>query len=1218
MSFDISRFIFDPWNDYYGVVMEQGRVQLDSDWNEWLAELSRRIRAGTMDTLGRAVYPSTTPFAFHITASHDAAGNHIAIGAGRMYVDGLLAENHGPAGAAAWDPGLDEMSGAPQVAGAAEVTIDFTKQPYLPGATLPPGNGPFLAYLDVWRRPVTYLENPRLVDKAVAVDTTGRLQTVWQVKLLDVSAVPGGVTCATPDASIGPWKTLIQPSAGQLTNGVVATAPSGPCCLTSNTGFTGLENQFYRVEIHRPGILATGTSTPYPLPAGSPTATFKWSRDNGSVQTGVTGIAAVHNTAGNPASQLTVLSLGRDQVLGFAPGNWIEITDDTLELNGTHGELHQIDSIDFAARTITLDSPVSAASFPTDGQGQTDQSRHTRITRWDQAGKVYLSDGVTVWVDLGAAGATGDVPVPPAGTTLILENGITVKFGLNPSTGALYTGDYWGFAARTADASVDPLTNAYPFGIHHHYARLAIVTFPSGATDCRVEWPPTAGGGCCECTVNVSPADLTGGKTLQGILDQFKNLQTITTICLMPGVYSLPSPLRFLPAYSHIHIKAAQPGTVTIQAQPGRESQFIDGMVVMDNVSDTALIGLNFLVPIAPFAAPNGTFAGLPLASLPPDVQSILKILVVSIGVRPVNCVGLTIEGCQFQFADLLKNAPNKFAFAVGILASGRCSNFQVTGTDFRAIDGAFVAGFLMTPMVAFTAPGAAVAAGRANLSLRPLAAALSVHSAIRAAVSRVPEFANSNLLASAPANLATPITSAINSGAPAAAFSAALAANGGKVLPSSLHESTFEGNSLEHPTIAALALAETGRVTFRENSVADGGAGFWFLSPAITSVVFNQGLGFATTGVSIAMGYPLPQGDVTPAANFIAVPPAPVPARIFAGSKNFTDSTGILWLPDVAAKTAVTISGGLLAQPPQPAPVSNAQPGATDQPLYQSERYGANFTYTFPSLPLGFYQVTLKFAEIFYTNPSTNKGARVFNVAINGTQVLTDFDVVADVGGANVADDQIFPNIIPNSSGQIVIQFTGTTIGKDPNAKIGAVEVLPQWAAAPAGPDEITFFFSQLAELAQQAYTAPPGAATALRVEANEMQRLASTGLLALGTDVNNSSVPGSLLMSGNRIFLTTGEISGQGLIQLVLSTAVDILAISRCVITGNLVWTAGIEKRKRGLLLLAVPAPPPAIMVSANVFQGIILVEPEHYPAGSGVPAPMNSWAFLNTVLP
>src|SRR5438270_5247006 len=114
MSFDNSRFTFDPWKDYGGVVMQQGRVQTDSDWNEWLSELQRRIQAGTLDTMGRAVYPATTPFAFKITASSDASGNHVSIGTGRMYVDGILAENHGLPANPAWDLALDELSGAPQ------------------------------------------------------------------------------------------------------------------------------------------------------------------------------------------------------------------------------------------------------------------------------------------------------------------------------------------------------------------------------------------------------------------------------------------------------------------------------------------------------------------------------------------------------------------------------------------------------------------------------------------------------------------------------------------------------------------------------------------------------------------------------------------------------------------------------------------------------------------------------------------------------------------------------------------------------------------------------------------------------------------------------------------------------------------------------------------------------------------------------------------------
>ena len=267
MSFDNSRFPFDPTKNYSGVVMEQGRVQLDSDWNEWLAELARRTQAGTLDILGRAVYPATTPFAFQITATTDGSGtNHVSIGPGRMYVDGLLAENHGAASSAQWDPALAELSGSPQPPGSSATgTTDYTAQPYLPNAVPPAGNGPFLAYLDVWTRPITYLEDPTLIDPAVNVDTTGRLQTIWQVKL---ASVPAGSTCSST-----PWPG---PSIGQLTTGYVGTTPSGPCCLTNNTGYTGMENQFYRVEIHQPGTPAAGNA--YPAAAG--TATFKWSRDN--------------------------------------------------------------------------------------------------------------------------------------------------------------------------------------------------------------------------------------------------------------------------------------------------------------------------------------------------------------------------------------------------------------------------------------------------------------------------------------------------------------------------------------------------------------------------------------------------------------------------------------------------------------------------------------------------------------------------------------------------------------------------------------------------------------------------------------------------------------------------------------------------------------------------------------------------------------------------
>ncbi len=465
MSFDISRKTFDAWKDYFGVVMQQGRVQMDSDWNEWLAELTRRLQAGTLDLIGMSGVPTNTPSAFQISVNAFTSPVQITIGAGRMYVDGILVENHAPEGWTQWDPTLAEWSGPSQA-------LDYRDQPYLHGASIPAGNGPFLVYLDVWQREVSSLQDPDLVEKAVGVDTTGRYQIVWQVKLKDVSSF-ADVSCSNP--AIDPV-TLFPPSTGRLTTGVggVSPATSGPCSISPAAGYTDQENQLYRVEIHQGGSASS--------------ATFKWSRDNASVVTSVTAISS---------NVITVQSLGKDQVLGFSPGNWIEITCDSLELQAAPGELHRIAAVDATANTITLDSAVVSPAIAV--TGPTDPSRHTRIVRWDQSGLVYESNGATVCVDLNATNSDGTlagsngIPIS-SGTTLILEDGITVSFDLANGGGTFQTGDFWTFAARTVDASIEILNNAAPFGIHHHYCRLAIADFSAtpAVSDCRRLFPSLA------------------------------------------------------------------------------------------------------------------------------------------------------------------------------------------------------------------------------------------------------------------------------------------------------------------------------------------------------------------------------------------------------------------------------------------------------------------------------------------------------------------------------------------------------------------------------------------------------------------------------------------------------------------------------------------------------------------------------------------------------
>ncbi|HJP89021.1 MAG TPA: DUF6519 domain-containing protein [Candidatus Limnocylindrales bacterium] len=454
MSADYSRWPVRT-RDFAQVRLEQGRVLTDADWNEQALLAVRRERLETIDGLGRAVVPTATEHAFEITS---VAGD-LEIGVGRAYVDGLLVENHGKP--AQFDAVLEERSPVGPVNYATQPW--FRNPPPLPGA-------PYAAYLKVWQRERTSVEDPGLIEPALGVDTSARLQTVWQV--LAVSA-PAGATCDDIDGLIAG----VEPAAaGRLTTSTaVVPGQPDPCRVVPGGGYTGLENQLYRIEIHDEGVVG-----------GAGGATFKWSRDNGTV-------AARVESIGQARDRIVVDSLGRDDVLGFHDGDWIEITDDDHELARTPGELRRIrigGGVDQATRTILLSSPLPAAAqaFPVDGQFRTLPERNTRVRRWDQAGKVLNGTGGTL-KDLDAAGSNGVIAVPASNISVLLEHGIVVKFSTE-GQGRFRTGDFWIFAARTADASVEELVAAPPVGIHAHFAPLAIVG--PNPSDCRTVIPPLA------------------------------------------------------------------------------------------------------------------------------------------------------------------------------------------------------------------------------------------------------------------------------------------------------------------------------------------------------------------------------------------------------------------------------------------------------------------------------------------------------------------------------------------------------------------------------------------------------------------------------------------------------------------------------------------------------------------------------------------------------
>jgi len=117
---------------------------------------------------------------------------------------------------------------------------------------------------------------------------------------------------------------------------------------------------------------------------------------------------------------------------------------------------------------------------------------------------------------------------------------------------------------------------------------------------------------------------------------------------------------------------------------------------------------------------------------------------------------------------------------------------------------------------------------------------------------------------------------------------------------------------------------------------------------------------------------------------------------------------------PTYLANTASTIAT---------AGVANAAPMA----VYQTERYGGNanplqtFFYTLIGLtPGATYQIRLHNSENYWTAT----GQRVFNVSLNGTQVLTNFDIVAAAGGPLKAVVSTF-NCVADGSGHIQVVFT-------------------------------------------------------------------------------------------------------------------------------------------------------------------------------------------------
>lgn len=414
MRGDFSRLVPDL-TDYSLVLMQQGRVLVESDWNAAMSGLIGAQRTLAADLIGPHGGPGPEP-GFLVTRTD--GGDDLTLAKGVYYVDGIRCQLS------------DELL--------------WSEQPYLGPSELP--EAPFLVYLDVWERHVSTIEDDSIREVALGgADTTSRRQVIWQVRAAEWTD-DDTPTCG--DFDLDDWRRNLRGHPPQL-RARTGPPPSAdnPCLASPDARYRGVENQLYRVE-----IVSVATDD-----EEDSVTSFVWSRENGSVAAPWTA------TVGN---RLHVAGV-RDSRRGFAANDWVELTWDALEFAGVAGTRVQLTSVD--GGVLTFDPATRSGDVETDPLSLAS----AKVRRWDQRGRTGapLLDGGAVEVVEGSD-EQGWIPLEDG---IQVQFATSDNGGHDYRVGDYWTiparvatGDIiW------PQESMDTARALPPHGVEHHYAPLA-------------------------------------------------------------------------------------------------------------------------------------------------------------------------------------------------------------------------------------------------------------------------------------------------------------------------------------------------------------------------------------------------------------------------------------------------------------------------------------------------------------------------------------------------------------------------------------------------------------------------------------------------------------------------------------------------------------------------------------------------------------------------
>ena len=680
MTSDRARVTYDPSRHYTGVIAQQGRVSLEADWNEAQAISGEQAEARTLDLLGPLASPDR---GYRIKA--DGETRDLCIQRGTLYLGGQRLRvsqeiRHGEQRHGDWvDSSGDHLW--PE-----DRDDDQPRE---------------LVYLLAREQEVSAVEDRALRDVALGgPDSAQRLRILQRVirrptraatwedawsQLTREEWIPRGFR---PDRHT----RRLEPAARLKVTRYPVDGGEQPI---DGGDYLGPNNQLIRIQIARghdgePVLVWGYDNASFLYRLTSSEVIVGGPPDSTTLRLATAPVDDYHRPAEDQAVEVlrSAASLGEGDYIAAATGRVVEVTE----------------AYDPGTREI-----VVGTELPAEYRRKPDEGPPLFLRVWQgvlpcKAGEHDLGrTGIRIMLTRPEAGEHGeDGEHGKHGEDGEHgERGEHGEDGEHRERGEFPVGAYWMIALRPGIGPGSPSLvypqriveeEQPPDGPRQWLAPIAFVRWDSDSPateDCvhRFDSLVRAEDSAGSCTVRVRAEDVGGGWALQDVIDAHTSEEHSATVCLEPGEYVLPKPLRIGPEHGRLTIRASRPGVV-LRADREAAGRFLLGLIIARKANGLRLEGLEIHPGHASFVLEPGMYQDQPDRAR--HLLDAHRHRSISIGLHATRCADLTVYDCRFRLATpepshnrRAERQPEPDLFAAGIFGAEELRGLRIECCTF-------------------------------------------------------------------------------------------------------------------------------------------------------------------------------------------------------------------------------------------------------------------------------------------------------------------------------------------------------------------------------------------------------------------------------------------------------------------------------------------------------------------------------------------------------